>query len=192
MPTQEQRSEATRTALIEAFRASFLSEGVEATTTQKVLTETGLSKGALYHHFRSTAEIAEAIYRRESHGAIMRAFGSVSSDLGPIARLKSACAAWLEEMQQPDVARIVLEIGPEALGLERVLEIENELSLKLFEDVLAEAARSTNLTLRKPALAARLINAMMAEVAIQKRADRSDAARVVDPVIDAILGTLSD
>lgn len=46
-----------------------LEHGLDATTTDAVLSETGLSKGAMYHHFRSKTEIIEAVYRMESHGA---------------------------------------------------------------------------------------------------------------------------
>ena len=63
MVTQQQRSDSTREKLLAAFRAAFLKWGFERTTIQSVLTETGLSKGAMYHHFRSKSEIIEALLR---------------------------------------------------------------------------------------------------------------------------------
>ncbi len=192
MVTQQKRSDTTRTMLCDAFKKSMLEKGLAKTTTASVLADTGLSKGAMYHHFRSKTEIVEAVYRAESHGAIRRAVAKVPESLPSIDRLKRACTAWLEEMEQPDVAQIVLNIGPKALGMERVIAIENELSLRLFEKILTDAATAGEIRLTKPALAARLINAVIGEVAVQKCADRDDAAKAIGPVIDAILASLAD
>lgn len=192
MPSQQDRSDKTRANLCAAFRESLLTNGVTATTTDRVLAVTGLSKGAMYHHFRSKAEIIEAVYRAESHGAMSRAVASVAPDSSAVDRLKRACTAWLEELQNPDVARILLDIGPAALGLKRVTEIENELSLALIEGLLVEAVGKGQLELARPALAARLINALMGQVAIQRGADRAAAVRVIAVAIDAILAALAE
>ncbi len=192
MPSQQQRSDTTRDILLAAFRAALLDRGLEAATTAAVLAQTGLSKGALYHHFAGKADIVEAIYRTESHGAIRRAIARVDAALGPIDRLKRSCAAWLDEIANPDVARILFDIGPAALGLKRVMDIENELSLDLFEALIGEAVAAGDIAIARPALAARLINAMVAQVAVQRPADRAIAARVIDPMVDAILAGLHD
>ncbi|WP_280842184.1 TetR/AcrR family transcriptional regulator [Pontixanthobacter sp. CEM42] len=174
-----------------AFRKSLLDNGLKQTTTASVLAATGLSKGAMYHHFRSKNEIVEAVYRAESHGAIRRAVAKVPESLSATTRLKLACTSWLKEMEQPEVAHIVLNIGPTALGLGRVIEIENELSLKLFEQILEQANAAGEISLPKPKLAVRLINAMIGEVALQKRDDRAAASEAIGPVIDAILESLA-
>ncbi len=191
MVAQEKRSENTRKVLCDAFRESLLKNGLDATTTESVLMATGLSKGAMYHHFRSKAEIIEAVYRAESHGAIRRAVAAVPENIDPVEQLKQACLAWLAQMDQPEVAAIVLKIGPDALGLARVIEIENEISLKLFEGKLAEAIDAGTVCLEKPAVAARLINAMIGEIAAQRPGERADAAKTIGPVIDAILKSLA-
>lgn len=187
MPSQQQRSEVTRDQLQGAFRAALLDRGLKAATTAAALAQTGLSKGALYHHFASKAEIIEAVYRAESHGAIRRAVARVDARLSPIDRLKRSCAAWLDEIAEPDVARILFDIGPAALGLKRVVAIENELSLGLFEALISEAVAAGDIAIDRPALAARLINAMVAEVAVQRPVDRAMAARVIEPMVDAII-----
>ncbi|WP_281388124.1 TetR/AcrR family transcriptional regulator [Qipengyuania soli] len=190
MPRQQERSETTRNAICAVFRKSLLERGLEATTTLSVLAEAGLSKGALYHHFASKAEIVETIYREESHAAVKRAATSVSGDLPPVERLKLACSAWLNELNEPDVARILLQIGPAALGSSKVREIEDELTLRLFQALLEEAMELGQVSLSDPLLAARLINGMVAEVAVLPRSDRKAAAGTIGPVVDAILTSL--
>ena len=191
MPSQLERTETTRAALCAAFRKSLLDKGLEATTTAAVLAETGLSKGAMYHHFASKAEIIEAIYRAESHGAVRRAMESVRGKLTAIERLKLACQAWLRELDTPDVARILLDIGPTALGVRRVREIEDELTIVLFRTALDQAVALGEIELADTALAAKLVNGMLAEIAALTRTERKQAAAIVGPMIDTVLAALS-
>lgn len=191
MPSQQERTDTTRAALCAAFRKSLLDKGLDATTTASVLADTGLSKGALYHHFGSKTDILESVYRDESHGAVRRAAAAVPEGLAPIERLKATCMAWLAEMEDPDVGAIVMEIGPTALGFKRVLEIESELTLPMFEATLRQASQEGQVALADPVLAARLINGMVAQVALQPASERALAARTIGPLVDAILEGLA-
>ena len=191
MPSQHERTEMTRAALCAAFRKSLLEKGLEATTTAGVLADTGLSKGALYHHFNSKTDIMEAVYRDESHGAVRRAIAAVPAGLSPIEQLKHTCHAWLSEMEDHDVGSIVMEIGPTALGFERVLEIENELTLPMFEATLRRASKEGQISIPDPLLAARLINGMVAQIALQPASERADAAKTMGPLVEAILEGLA-
>lgn len=188
MPSQQSRSDFTREMLLNAFRQSLLEHGLESTTTASVLAQTGLSKGALYHHFASKTEIVEAIYRAESHGAIKRAIGRIDADAPPLERLIRCCEQWLKEVRDPAVARILFEIGPAALGIAAAQRIENEFSLALFEGLLAEADRSADLAVANRTTAARLLNALMAELAMIDLSRHSDAVSVdVGRLVDAML-----
>ncbi|MFO6448870.1 TetR family transcriptional regulator [Erythrobacter sp. NE805] len=168
MPTQQERSDATREALVGACRKLLLEQGLEATTMAAVLAEAGLSKGALYHHFASKTELVEAIYRAESRGAIDRALARAEREASPLGELTAMCAAWLGEIGAPEVAAILFRIGPAALGVEAAQRIENAHSLALFEDLLARARNAGEVGAIDVALAARLINALMAELALAR------------------------
>lgn len=192
MVTQQKRSETTRGILLSAFRKSLLDNGLEATTTAKILTVTGLSKGALYHHFTSKNEIVEALYEAESRGAIERASASVDPKAPPIERLREACKAWLAEVRDPDVARILFEIGPKALGTVRTKQIEDRFSLGVFEALLNEANKRGDITLSAPAMAARFLNAMMAEASFVQQTDPDMLNERVGKLIDGVIAAMSD
>lgn len=184
MATQQQRSERTRRNLMNAFRSSFLKRGFESTTTQHVLAETGLSKGALYHHFHSKSEVMEAIYREESLGAIERALESVDAAAPPLARLRDACIAWTREVQSPEVSRILFEIGPSALGQHQAKLIEDSFSLRHFEAFLKEANDRGEIELADPKLGATMLNALVSEATLYTlRTGRSST--------DMLIGTLN-
>lgn len=191
MPTQQSRSDATRAVLLHAFRESLLERGLEDTTIASVLARTGLSKGALYHHFSSKAEIFEAIYRTEAHGAIARALALAEEDARPLERLKRTCECWLVEIQDARVTNILFRIGPAAIGIEKAKRIENEFSLRLFEGLLDQAVLAGDIAITNTRLAARLLNAMMAELALSGLAKPDEAVACVRVLADAVLAGLS-
>jgi AcrR family transcriptional regulator len=62
MPTQEQRRETTRAALLQATIESLVTHGYAATTTARVAELAGVSRGAAPHYFASKADlVAEAL-----------------------------------------------------------------------------------------------------------------------------------
>lgn len=64
-----------RAELINCAQGLFLTRGYERTTINDVISATGLSKGAFYHHFRSKEDLLEAIaerFARESLSFIQR------------------------------------------------------------------------------------------------------------------------
>lgn len=192
MATQKQRSETTRSKLIAAFRQSFLKRGFEATTTELILKETGFSKGALYHHFKSKTEVMEAIYERESQKAIDHAFKSVDQAAPALIKLREACLAWLDRVRVADVSQILFEIGPAALGPRRVKQLEDQFSIVAFETLLQEASENGEASFPSSTLIANILNSLMAEVAIHEHVTGEDTKSDVARMIDAVLGTAKD
>ncbi len=54
--------EDTRHALITAARALFATEGFQATLTEEIVRNAGLTRGALYHHFRDKEDLFYAVF----------------------------------------------------------------------------------------------------------------------------------
>src|ERR1039458_1568628 len=52
----------TRSAVLEAALASFTELGYEQTTIARILHRSGVSNGALFHHFQTKEAIADALY----------------------------------------------------------------------------------------------------------------------------------
>ena len=53
--------EQTVEKILDAAAALFAEKGYQSTTLQDIIDATGLSKGAVYHHFRSKEEIAREL-----------------------------------------------------------------------------------------------------------------------------------
>ena len=190
MTRQKQRSEDTRTKLMKAFRDSFLRRGYDKTTTQHVLTATGLSKGALYHHFRSKSDVMEAIYEEESRSTIERALASIDAAVSPLERRRAAYVAWTKEVRSKSASRILFEIGPSALGRQRAKEIENAISLLHIEAILDEAVTAGDIVSADPALIAAMLNALVAEAALYTLRTGKDSSAALDSVLGAAMESM--
>jgi flavin reductase (DIM6/NTAB) family NADH-FMN oxidoreductase RutF len=63
-PTQTERRETTTAALVEAARELFAAHGYAATSLDAIAAKAGLTKGAIYHHFRGKRDLFDAVLAR--------------------------------------------------------------------------------------------------------------------------------
>ncbi len=166
MATQAERREATRSRLVEAAHRLFVAQGYEGTPTEAVLAAAGLSRGALYHHFPSKRELFAAVFDRVASEAIARILPGGRSKDSPTEALIAGCVGWLSQARRPEVATILLDQGPQVLGWQRAREIENRYSLGLMTRAVRAAVEAGELDVVSVDLAARLINAALAEIAL--------------------------
>ncbi|NIB39838.1 TetR/AcrR family transcriptional regulator [Pseudomaricurvus alkylphenolicus] len=174
MATQEQRRQATRSNLVEAARTLFRKNGIEGVTTRAILEAAKVSRGAMYHHFASLEELIEAVYECEAKESIERALKSYELTGSPIEDLIGRCLAWLDELADPEVARVTVIEGPAAIGWERCRNIEAKHSLALMVSGLDAAEKAGEIEMESTELTARILNAILAEIAfsIVRAADK--------------------
>ena len=166
MATQAERRAATRAKLITTARAYFAKNGYEETHTNTILKMTNLSRGAMYHHFKDKRALFEAVFIAVSKEAIDHAVLGGRQASSPIEGLISACTAWLQVARKPDIAPILLDQGPQVLGWERARDLEEASSLSLMKQSLEKAVAANEVTVPSIDLAARLLNALLAEAAL--------------------------
>ncbi len=119
----------TAERLLGIARRIFEEKGFAATTTQEVIEEAGVTKGALYHHFPSKLALFEAVYRtvEDEMAAEIQEASSRSKD--PFERLVAGCFAYLECASDNRMHRILRTDGPSALGLANWQMIDREYSV---------------------------------------------------------------
>ncbi len=166
MATQSERRSATRANLIEAAQNLFAKQGYEATSTDQILAGAGVSRGAMYYHFATKQDVFEAVFVATSDGAIHRSGRAAKVVTSPLESLTNACLAWLKEVRKPDVAAILIDQGPQVLGWKRARDLEAETSLGLMTKGLAAAAAAGEIEVPSIELAARFLNAALAEAAL--------------------------
>lgn len=103
----------TRTRILEAALACFLEHGYEGTTVARIREASGVSNGALFHHFPSKDAIAGALYAdaitgfQEEHWRILESSPATLRE-----GIDAIVAHHLEWVQaHPDRARFLYEAG---------------------------------------------------------------------------------
>lgn len=125
-----------------------------------------MSRGAMYHHFPSKRDLFEAVFEEVSTTAIRRALHAGTSGQSPLTDLTHTCLAWLREVQDPQTAAILLDLGPHVLGWKRARGLEAETSLGLMEAALERASEAGEIQVASVPVTAQLLNAILTEAAL--------------------------
>ena len=124
MGVKAERALATRTALLAAARDLFAADGFAATSTETILAATGVTRGALYHHFADKQALFAAVC--ESLHAEAEQVIEVNADAAPNAfdALVAGCLSFLDFMIRPEIRRILILDAPSVLGWEAWNEMD--------------------------------------------------------------------
>lgn len=176
--TQVERREATRAALIEAGRRLFAERGYEDVSSEEIVAEAGVTRGALYHHFDGKRGLFGAVFESIEAELITRFDFSELAGGDPLSVLLGAVDQFLELSLEDEVQRIALIDGPSVLGWEAWHEVEARHGLGMIEAALNAAAEAGQIRdVPVPELALMLLGAMM-EAALQlARAEDQPAAK---------------
>ncbi|WP_436773486.1 TetR/AcrR family transcriptional regulator [Yinghuangia sp. YIM S09857] len=188
--TQEERTAATRAALVEAGRKLFAEHGFAGVGTETLVREAGISRGALYHQFGDKTELfAEVLAAVEADvtARLVAAMPTNSRDL--VVVMTRAVEAWLDACESPEVQRILLMDGPSVLGWARWRAICQRHILGLIDAVLAQAAADGELLALPVRPLAHLLLAVADEAAMYLHAsdDRATARADIVQIVEALV-----
>jgi len=180
VPTQAERTEATRGRLISAARCLFAERGFAATSTEEILGEAGVSRGALYHHFPSKTDLFRATFEavEDDLTAQVLAAAAGSGETDPMRILELGFAAFLDQCVNPEVQRIVMLDGPNVLGWDTWHELDERYAFGTLKTVLTVAAQLGRIEeAAVDPLANLLLGAIMQAGMVVARADDPEAAK---------------
>ncbi len=115
--TNAEQSQKTRRALLDTARATFTVQGYAAASTGEIVCRAGVTRGALYYHFRDKAALFEAVFdevRGEHIQALRTAMAAAEGE--DWQRLMTWVGLTLERILDPSVRRIVYIDGPAVLN----------------------------------------------------------------------------
>ena len=129
---------ATREALIQAARDLFGGQGFADTSTDELVARAGVTKGALYHHFRAKEDLFRAAFEQVQQEASVKACAAF---LGPDswAGLVEGCGLWIDAHMDPSVRRIVMQDARAVLGWDDVRAVENQYGAVALRGALRKA-----------------------------------------------------
>jgi AcrR family transcriptional regulator len=194
--TQEERSAATRDALISAARKLWGRRGYAEVGTPEIATAAGVTRGAMYHQFADKAalfrEVVEAVEQEVM--ARMATMVATSGGTSPADALRAAVDAWLEVSADPEVRQLILLDAPSVLGWAAFRDVAQRYSLGMTEQMLTEAIRAGQLA-RQPVrpLAHVLIGALdEAAMAIATAEDPKRARRETRQALHRLINAMLD
>lgn len=192
MPTQAERTEATRGRLITTARRLFAAKGFAATSTEEILAEAAVSRGALYHHFPSKLDLFQATFEQveDELTAHVLEEATASGETDPMRILELGFDVFLDECVNPEVQQIVMLDGPNVLGWDLWHELDERYAFGGIKAVLTLAADTGRIepSTVEP-LAHLLLGAVMQAGMVVARADDPLAAK--KSMTDTFAGIIS-
>jgi AcrR family transcriptional regulator len=164
--TQRERSESTTGELVAAARELFAADGYAGTLLDDVVARAGVTKGALYHHFKGKRQLFEAVFEREQVRIARTVAAAYHAEPDRWSGLHAGCRAYFEECLDPGVQRITLLDGPSVLGWERVREIEDRHTVAGLRMGLETAVREGLIAPRPLEPLVQMLNGAMCEAAM--------------------------
>ena len=173
-----EQSEATRNALLDAARSLFGERGFAAVSTEEIVRAAGVTRGALYHHFKDKLDLFTAVVERVEQEILERVAAAALSEPDVWEQQRVAVGAFLDGCLDPAVQRVILTDAPSVLGLAAWREIEARYGLALVRAGL-QNVMDAGLIERQPLepLAHMLLGAMAEGGLLIARADDPKAAR---------------
>lgn len=180
--------DAARTArrvLRVAIRA-FAQDGFAAVTLDDVAAAAGVTRGAVYHHYRNKVGLFRAAadhLQAEVAAAVVSAAQDAGAD--PVERLRAGSHAFLTSITAGPAVRVLLLDGPAVLGWQQWRELDAEHSGAHLRQVLREVGLDADLL---EATVAHLSGAMNeAALWLAQHPEDPGAARAAHQVLDRIL-----
>ena len=160
---------ATREALLDAAEEVFLEKGVARTSLEQIARHAGMTRGAVYWHFRNKADLFRAMLNRVRmpFQELVEEIGDPSLDDAPLEAIRLACISGFQRLEQPRYRRVhaILIHHCEVFGDIDPLAMQNEMaeeSCGALLDYLQSAARQGALRDDlSPEVAARLLQSML-------------------------------
>lgn len=186
------QSEATRHELMDAARDLFTERGYADTPLEEVVQRAGVTRGALYHHFKDKEDLFRAVHNQVAQSVLDSINEAVGRAANPWEGLLFGCRAFLDSCLDPTVQRIMLVDSGAVLGHEHMHGEDENHDLVLIRKGL-EGAMEAGLMPRRPAepLAHLLLGAMhQAAIFIATAPDQPAAREAMGQAVDGLLESL--
>lgn len=185
--------EDTRAALLAAAHILFTEKGYAATGTEEIVQRAGLTRGALYHHFRNKEDLFRAVLEQVEEELItdlVAAGGAPAPDFW--AGFRQGCQRFLDACDDPAVRQIMLVDGPAVLGWAQCREIGLPYGFGALHRSLDEALKLGVLDPQPVEPLAHLLIATISEAALYiAAAEQPEAARAeMGGALDRLLQSL--
>ena len=180
-PSKVAKAGATRRALLAAAREASGERGYGPTSIDEIVRRAGLTKGALYHHFRDKDDLFEAVVeevKREVTNVVGAAFVEAAERLDPIETIVAGSQAYIDAHADPAVQRITILDARSVLDAATRRDLDARYEVAVVRGALRRAMRVGAIDTQPLATLAHIVAGALAEAcALVAEADDTEAAR---------------
>lgn len=194
MKRNVERGQATRAQLVDVATRLFAAHGYDGTSIQAVLEESGVSRGALYHHFPGKDSLFLAVLAEVGHRLAAQGAEAAQDAADPVDGLRIGLMSWIRAAGDPVIRQIMLIDAPTVLGWERWRELDEQGPLGEIRAALAYAADAGRIDPRHVDTFAHIVLAAANEVAmmIARAQDPATALSASESAVAEFLDRLVD
>jgi len=187
--SQEERSRATRAALVYAAHRLFAERGYAAVSADEVVAAAGVTRGALYHHFDDKRDLFRSVFEDVERSLTDEIRLAIDAAGEPAFALAVGLARFLDICERPDVVQLALTDAPAVLGWAEWRSIEARHGLGLIRATLERAAGAGLLKPAPAEVVAHLVLSALIEAAllIAHAVDRSAARAAAEQGLRVLL-----
>jgi len=186
--TQEERTDATRAALIAAGRDVFARDGYADARTAEISRRAQVTRGALYHQFDGKPGLFRAVHEALERDLVAAVTRRAAAETDPLAVIAAGLGAFLDHCEDPAFARIALVDAPSVLGWAELREVDSRYALGLVDSALSTAMDAGVLRRQPVRPLAHLLVAAIAEAGqmIAAHGDRQALERALLGLLDGL------
>jgi AcrR family transcriptional regulator len=187
------RSAATRAALIRAGRKLFGERGYALVGTGELVSQAGVTRGALYHHFHDKPSLFRAVFEDVQRDLAERLSTAGAPDAPPLERLHAGMEVFLDACLEPAFCRIALLDAPALLGWDDLRQLDDRYALGFLNATLAEAMDADQLRQRSVEVLAHILMGAVTEcgMLVARAPDRQQARERVGEGLHQLLAGLA-
>lgn len=185
--TKAEQTRRTRQAILRRARYLFATQGYAATGTEEIISELGITRGALYHQFHDKLGVFRAV--------IVEAYDEITQYIRERVRpletnweqLVVGCQAFLEVVQQDELRRLVFVEAPAVLAADDLVQID-QYGFGLLQQSVQIATDEGQLDTLDPEGFAHLINGSLNELAAWvAQSDDPNRLKTAQSLIETLL-----
>ncbi|HEV2375806.1 MAG TPA: TetR/AcrR family transcriptional regulator [Streptosporangiaceae bacterium] len=192
---QDLRSQATRGLLVTAARGLFGARGYADVGTEEIVRAAGVTRGALYHHFRDKAGLFAAVAEQVEAETAEYIVGAVAAETDSVRALRLGVQLFLDACADPEVERIILLDAPAVLGWQAWRDLASRYGLGLVQLALQSAMDAGAITTQPVAPLAHALIGALDECALyiagaeNPTAAREECTAVLDQILRSMTPT---
>ena len=183
------RAAATRTQLVAVGRRLFAEHGFAGTPTEEIVKEAGVTRGALYYHFKDKQDLFRAVFETVEEELNEQVTAAAMIQNEPWDGLVAGCAAYLDASLDPAIQQIALLDAPSVLGWDEWRQIGSQHRFGLIAAGLPWAIRAGQMEDQPVAPLAHVLLGALNEGAlfIARASDRHHARDEIAGIVTCLL-----